>query len=93
MVGLDVGGSVFGDCFRLGEPDGADFGVREDDCGNVFVGKVGVRELRRAKEAVGEVPSGCNGDWTSLAQPAFIQACQGHIPGVNSICPVTSPSA
>lgn len=37
MVGLDVGGSVFGDCFRLGEPDGADFRVGEDDGGDVFI--------------------------------------------------------
>lgn len=63
MVGLDVRGSVFGDCFRLGEPDGANFGVGEDDRGNVFVGKVGIEEFWRAEEAVGEVSTGCDGDW------------------------------
>lgn len=37
MVGFDVRGSVLGDCFRLGEPDGTDFRVGKDDGGDVFI--------------------------------------------------------
>ena len=69
MVGFDGVGAEAGDGLRLGEPDGADFRVREDDRGDVGVVELGVREVRpaarvgAAEEAVGEGAPGGNGDW------------------------------
>lgn len=47
---------------RLGEADGADFGVREDDRGDVIVGEFGGFELGGAEEAVAQLAAGGDGD-------------------------------
>ena len=44
------------------EADSADFGVREDDRGDVFVGEFGGFELGGAEEAVAELAAGGDGD-------------------------------
>lgn len=51
----------------LREADGADFGVREDDRGDVFVGELGGFQLGRAEEAASELAAGGDGDCLLLA--------------------------
>ena len=71
---------------RLAEADGADFGVREDDRGDVFVGEFGVFELGGPEEAVAELAAGGNGDCSFYVSINIIRIQEGNgdVPGVNS---------
>ena len=62
MVDFDVLFSEFGDCFRLSEPYGSDFGMGEDYSWDVLVWEVGVGEMWWTEETVGEMASCCYGD-------------------------------
>ena len=62
VVDLDLVVAVALAGLRFGEADGADFGVGEDDRGDVVVGEFGGFELGGPEEAVAELAAGGDGD-------------------------------
>ena len=66
VVDLDVVVAVALASFRFRETDGADFGVGEDDGGDVIVGELIIRAIVGSEEAVAEQAAGGNGDYRIL---------------------------
>lgn len=62
MVDLDVLLAILLNGLRLCQACRADFGMREDDGGDVVIGEFGGFELRRSEEAVSELTASSDGD-------------------------------
>ena len=89
VVDLDLVVAEAGAGFGFCEADGADFGVREDDRGDVVVGEFGGFELGGAEEAVAELAAGGDGDCLFMLVLVFSgmdlwEEREWDVPGVNS---------
>lgn len=59
MIALYVFSAILGNGLWFSEANGANFGVSEDDGGDILVGEEGLREMGWAEEAVGKVTACC----------------------------------